>query len=275
MRKLTITAVAAVLAVAVAGASAKEWTKVRIGTEGAYPPFNYIDSNGKVQGFEIDLANALCEKMAVECEYVVQDWDGIIPGLLAKKYDVIIASLYITDERKEKIDFTQRYYKTPGRFVVKKGTTLDISEAGLKGKVIGVQRATAFERFLRDTYPGLDLRVYATQDEVNMDLVAGRLDAQMADVVACTIAASSSSGSIAISRSRAATLDVGASSGDVAVEGAFDDVGIGVSSGSIQASLTPAASGTYDFGASSGSISIDLGRGGGRAYDVTAASDPE
>lgn len=183
MKKLVIAVLAAVL-VAAAGASAKEWKTVRIGTEGAYPPFNYIDSDGKLKGFEIDLAGALCAKMGAECEFVVQDWDGIIPGLLAKKYDVIIASLYITDERKEKFDFTQKYYQTPGRFVVRKGTELDISEAGLKDKVIGVQRATAFERFLRDTYPSLDLRVYATQDEVNMDLAAGRLDAVMADVVA-------------------------------------------------------------------------------------------
>ena len=185
MKRLMFALVAAVLVAAAGpGASAKEWKKIRIGTEGAYPPFNYIDNNGKLKGFEIDLADALCEKIGAECEYVVQDWDGIIPGLLAKKYDVIIASLYITDERKKKFDFTQKYYQTPGRFVVKKGTELDISEAGLEGKAIGVQRATAFERFLRDTYPSLDLRVYATQDEVNMDLVAGRIDAVMADVVA-------------------------------------------------------------------------------------------
>jgi lysine-arginine-ornithine-binding protein len=185
MKRVIYAIVVTVLVVtAAAGTSAKEWKKVRIGTEGAYPPFNYIDKDGKLQGFEIDLANALCERIKTECEFVVQDWDGIIPGLLAKKYDVIIASLYITDERKKKFDFTQKYYQTPGRFVVKTGAKLEISEEGLKGKAIGVQRATAFERFLRDTYPSLDLRVYATQDEVNMDLVAGRLDAVMADVVA-------------------------------------------------------------------------------------------
>lgn len=185
MKRLLSAVVATVLvATAAADASAEEWKKVRIGVEGAYPPFNYIDNNGKLKGFEIDLADALCERIKAECEYVVQDWDGIIPGLLAKKYDVIIASLYITDERKQKIDFTQKYYQTPGRFAVKKGTKLEISEEGLKGKAIGVQRATAFERFLRDTYPSLDLRVYATQDEVNMDLVSGRIDAAMADVVA-------------------------------------------------------------------------------------------
>ena len=188
MKKL-ITAViaAALVAAAGAGASAKDWKKVRIGTEGAYPPFNYIDKDGQLKGFEIDLAKAMCEKIGAECEFVVQDWDGIIPGLLAKKYDVIIASLYITDERKEKFDFTQKYYQTPGRFVVRKGTKLEISEEGFKGKIVGVQRATAFERFLRDTYPALELKVYATQDEANLDLISGRVDAVMADVVAMGI----------------------------------------------------------------------------------------
>lgn len=188
MKKLTIAVLATVMvAAAGAAASAKEWKKVRIGTEGAYPPFNYIDKDGKLKGFEIDLSNELCKRINAECEFVVQDWDGIIPGLLAKKYDAIIASLYITDERKKKFDFTQKYYQTPGRFMVRKGTKLEISEAGLKGKVVGVQRATAFERFLRDTYPALDIRVYATQDEVNLDLIAGRVDAIMADVVALSL----------------------------------------------------------------------------------------
>ncbi|UCH73700.1 MAG: transporter substrate-binding domain-containing protein, partial [Rhodospirillales bacterium] len=185
MKRLILASIAAALIAAAATvAPAQDWKKVRIGTEGAYPPFNYIDKDGTLKGFEIDLANALCEKIGAQCEFVVQDWDGIIPGLLAKKYDVIIASLYITDERKEKFDFTQKYYQTPGRFVVRKGTALEISEAGLKDKVIGVQRATAFERFLRDTYPSVELQVYATQDEANLDLISGRVDAVMADVVA-------------------------------------------------------------------------------------------
>lgn len=160
--------------------------KLTIGTEGAYPPFNYTDSNGNVQGFEIDLANAMCQRMKVECEWVTQDWDGIIPGLLAQKYDAIIASLYITDERREKIAFSDKYYKVPARFIVPKDSDIEISAEGLAGKVVGTQRATSFERFMREEMPGIDLRVYATMDEAYLDLQAGRVDAIMADVVAAS-----------------------------------------------------------------------------------------
>lgn len=172
----------AFLAMAPAGAELPG--KVTIGTEGAYPPFNYLDQDGTVKGFEIDLAKAMCERMKVECDFVIQDWDGIIPGLLAKKYDAIIASLYITDERKQKIDFSQKYYQVPARFVVPKSSDIEITAEGLADKVIGTQRATSFERFMRDKFPEVDLRVYATFDEAYLDLVSGRVDAVMGDVVA-------------------------------------------------------------------------------------------
>jgi arginine/ornithine transport system substrate-binding protein len=163
---------------------AKSWDKVRIGTEGAYPPFNYIDENGKLKGFDIDISKALCEEMGVECEFVQQDWDGLIPGLLAKKFDCIIASMSITEERKEKVDFTKKYYQTPARFVAEEGSDVEISKEGLKGKIVGVQRATVSDNFLTDNFGDVvTIKRYATQDEANMDLVSGRVDLVVADSV--------------------------------------------------------------------------------------------
>jgi arginine/ornithine transport system substrate-binding protein len=179
---LSVLGLAAVIGLA-AGSASADMMKVRIGTEGAYPPFNSIDTNGQLVGFDVDIGKALCAAANFECEFVVQDWDGIIPGLIAKKYDAIVASMSITDKRKEVVDFTEKYYQTPAKFVAAKGAGFDISPEGLKGKVIGVQRATTHENFLRAKFPGADIRTYATQDEANADLVSGRLDLVMADSV--------------------------------------------------------------------------------------------
>lgn len=176
--------VCAVLIAVVGGSYAADWKKVRIGTEGAYPPFNYIDEKGQLQGFDIDIAKALCKEMGAECEFVVQDWDGLIPGLLAKKYDCIIASMSITDERKQKVDFTEKYYNTPARFVAKKSEAMNLFKYGIKGKTVGSQRATVADNFLHDNFGDIvTIKSYATQDEANLDLVAGRVDLVIADSV--------------------------------------------------------------------------------------------
>jgi lysine-arginine-ornithine-binding protein len=175
---------AAALAVLATGVHAQDKRKVKIGTEGAYPPFNSIDPSGELVGFDIDIAKALCGAADLECEFVVQDWDGIIPGLIAKKYDAIVASMSITDKRREVVDFTDKYYNTPAKFIAAKGADFDISPEGLAGKAVGVQRATIHEDFLRGEFPEVDVRAYATQDEANADLVSGRLDLVMADSVA-------------------------------------------------------------------------------------------
>jgi len=184
MRHILCLAVAATALVFAGSASAKDWETVRIGTEGAYPPFNYFDTDNNLQGFDIDIANALCDKMEVKCEFVAQDWDGIIPALLANKYDAIIASMSITEERKKQVDFTDKYYNTPARFIVRKDAeSKDVSQAALKGKPVGAQSATIHANFLEGEYADSDLKLYGTQDEANMDLVSGRLDAVLADSI--------------------------------------------------------------------------------------------
>ena len=158
--------------------------KLRIGTEGAYPPFNVTDTAGHLSGFDIDIANALCHEMKVECEMIAQDWDGLIPALNARKYDAIIASMSITPERKNSVDFTNKYYETPVRFIAPKTGIKDISPEGLKGKVIGAQTATISANFLQDVYGDkIDIRFYDTQEQANMDLIAGRVDALIADSI--------------------------------------------------------------------------------------------
>ncbi len=168
---------------------AKDWKLVRIGVEGAYPPFSYTTADGKLEGFDIDIARALGKAMGVEIKLVAQDWDGIIPALMARKYDAIIASMSITEERKKKVAFTNKYYQTPAKFICKKGTIDDFTREQVAdataGKKIGVQRATTHDNFISDNGgEGVEIKRYATQDEAYMDLVAGRVDMLLADSVA-------------------------------------------------------------------------------------------
>ena len=183
MKKLGLLgALTIALALVLAPMTADAGDKVRIGTEGAYPPFNFTDSNGELQGFDVDIAKALCEKMDAECSYVAQDWDGIIPALLANKYDAIIASMSITDERKQAVNFTDKYYSNLVRFVAPNGSGLDTSMGGLEGKSIGVQRATVAASWLEDNLGGTaSIKLYDTQENANLDLANGRLDALLAD----------------------------------------------------------------------------------------------
>jgi len=183
MRMIRIAATAALMLMGAAGmASAKDWKTIRIGTEGAYPPFNGVTAGGEITGFDIDIAKAMCEKLKAECTFVAQDWDGIIPALLASKFDAIVASMSITDERKKKVAFTDRYYTTPGSFMVAKDSPItDPSPANLKGKLVGTQSSTTASTYLEAHYKDSEIKLYATQDEANADLASGRLDAVLAD----------------------------------------------------------------------------------------------
>ena len=186
MRKLTTTLLSIiVLGLAAGPAAAKEWKTIKVGIEAAYPPFSAVSADGTFIGFDIDIANALCEEMGAECTLVQQDWDGIIPALLARKYDAIIASMSITEERKKKVAFTDKYYNTPAKFAQKKGAGITIDAAGLAGKTVGVQRATTHDNFISEVFgDAVEIKRYSTQDEAYLDAVAGRLDLLLADSVA-------------------------------------------------------------------------------------------
>ncbi len=185
-KRLTLAVSAAALVLAAGAASAQEM-KLKIGTEGAYPPFNNLTADGKLEGFDIDIANALCAEMKAECEFVTQDWDGIIPALQAKKFDAIIASMSITDERKEKVDFTNKYYNTPPAIAVPKDSAIaDISPAALAGKSIGAQGSTIHQNYAEATYKDSEIKSYPTAQEYQLDIANGRVDAVTDDSTVLT-----------------------------------------------------------------------------------------
>jgi polar amino acid transport system substrate-binding protein/arginine/ornithine transport system substrate-binding protein len=172
-----------VAAVAAAGFAHAQQPTLRIATEGTYPPWSFKDADGKLQGWDVDIANALCEKMRARCEVVAQDWDGIIPGLVARKFDLIVASMAITEQRRQKVDFSDKYKDTISRFVAKKGTPADISPAALKGKAIGVQRGSIQASYLSQNYKEATLKFYDTPQAAELDLVAGRVDYILGNMV--------------------------------------------------------------------------------------------
>ena len=186
MRKVLLSALLVLLTSAIS-ISAQEARKIKIGVEGAYPPFSQIGTDGKLKGFDIDIAYALCEQMKAQCTLVQQEFDGMIPSLQAKKIDAIIASMSSTDERKKVVEFSDKYYHTPARFVGKKSAALTATQAGLKGKRIGVQRTTVHDRFATDTFKDSEIVRYAKQDDVFLDLMSGRLDAVLVDQVAASL----------------------------------------------------------------------------------------
>ena len=183
MKKIIVAATTLALSASTAFA-ASHAEKIKIGTEGAYAPFNSLNAAGELEGFDIDIANALCEEMQVECEFVTQDWDGIIPALQAGNYDAIIASMSITDERKQQVDFTNKYYNTPPALVVPKDS--DLTEAtpeALAGKTIGAQTSTTHSNYAEAKFDQSEVRTYPSADEYKLDVASGRVDAVIDDVV--------------------------------------------------------------------------------------------
>jgi arginine/ornithine transport system substrate-binding protein len=166
------------------GARAAEPSTLRIGVEGAYPPFSSVSADGSLKGFDIDIANALCAEMKLPCKLVQQEFDGMIPALQARKFDIIVASLSITPERLKVVDFSDKYYKTPNRLIARAGSTIDGAAKGFEGRRIGVQRSSINDRYASAKFGGATIVRYAKQDEAYLDLAAGRIDATLVDAVA-------------------------------------------------------------------------------------------
>ena len=185
-------------------AYAGDWSKIKIGTEGAYPPWNGMNAAGELEGAEIDLVFDLCARMNAECELVAQDWDGIIPALQNGKYDAIIAGMSITEERMKEINFSQGYANEPASFSVLKSSKLAALKAGgkvnmdaldgtstalldslkkaLKGTTVGVQGSTTHENFVKQVLgDSVTMKSYDTQENLELDLSVGRIDAALSD----------------------------------------------------------------------------------------------
>ena len=158
---------------------------VRIGIEAAFPPFAYKEADGKLAGFDYDIGNALCEEMKVKCTWIEQEFDGLIPALKVRKFDAVLSSMSITEDRKKSVDFTHKYYSTPAKLAMKAGTQLGDPLKELKGKKIGVQRSSVYDRYATGVFApaGAQIVRYSSQNEVFLDLQAGRLDATLADSV--------------------------------------------------------------------------------------------
>jgi polar amino acid transport system substrate-binding protein len=179
-----LAAVAGCVCLAALPAASQEARTLRIMTEGAFPPFNYIENN-EPQGFEIELGKALCAAMKADCVFVTRNWEGLIKGLLAKEYDAIMASLAITERRKARIAFSKPYYRIPAAFIARNDVDLaDVSPAGLAGKRIGTTARSEHAAFIEERYPQSELWTYGKFDDANLDLLTERIDLVLGDRIA-------------------------------------------------------------------------------------------
>jgi polar amino acid transport system substrate-binding protein len=192
MTKLVLAAATAFALIAT-GANAQA---VRIATEGAYAPWNLIDDSGKPAGYEIDLGNELCKRAQIECTFQINDWDSIIPNLIAGNYDAIMAGMSITDERKQTIDFSEAYFPAdPSYYYVRTGTAIDFD--ALSGKRIGVQGGTLQAGYAQETFGANNtIKAYETADQALADLNAGNLDVILSDGAYASEVIAGSSGAL-------------------------------------------------------------------------------
>lgn len=166
---------------------AKPLEPLAIASEGARPPFNFLDANNELAGFEIDLARAICTRVNRSCSFVAQDWDELLPGLIAHQYDAVMAALEINDERRAQVAFSIPYVRMPAVFVVQKASSLkDASVGALVGKTIGVEEGSAGQALLQERFKGARSTVFASLEEALLDLAEGKVDAVLADKLTVT-----------------------------------------------------------------------------------------
>jgi arginine/ornithine transport system substrate-binding protein len=169
--KTLVTAIALVIA---GTASAKD--TVTIATDATFPPFESVDASGNLVGYDIELAEAICNEAKLKCDIIGAAWEGMIPGLISKKYDALISQLTVTEARRKVMAFSDIYQLPTFRFVAHKGAGLTISPEGLKGKTIAVQTGTPMDAYITKTFPGATIKRYASGSEPYLELAAGRAD---------------------------------------------------------------------------------------------------
>lgn len=182
--------VCALLAISSSAFSATAPTELRLGIDPTFPPFESKDAQGNLVGFDVDLGNAICEKIKRKCVFVENSFDGLIPALKAKKFDAILSSLSINEERKKSIDFSSALFTTPVYLITHKQSGLSASADALKGKRVGVQQGSVFETYANKNWrdSGVTVVPYASSDQVYADLALGRLDASLDDATSASVA---------------------------------------------------------------------------------------
>nr|WP_201759019.1 MULTISPECIES: ABC transporter substrate-binding protein [Burkholderia] len=189
VKKVLAALTVALLAVSAGGAYAKDWSTVRFGVDASYPPFESKGADGKLVGFDIDLGNEICRRIAAKCVWVENDFDGMIPALKARKFDGVLSSMSMTPQRAEQIAFSAKLFNTPTRLVAKDGAKLLPTADSLKGKTVGVEQGTIQETYAKTYWApkGVTVVPYQNQDQVYADLLSGRLDATLQDAVQAEI----------------------------------------------------------------------------------------
>ena len=182
MKKLIIAA-SCMLALAVGSAQARDWSEIRIAFDVPYEPFEYLTPEGELTGFEVELAEAMCKELEAKCHFVIQAWDGMIPGLLARRFDAIMSSMSITPERAQRVLFSEPYYNTPAAWFAKTSVDVDVtSREAMQGKRVGVQRGTTMDTYVTENFTGVTtIRRYTTAEDMVLDLEGQRLDLVFVD----------------------------------------------------------------------------------------------